>query len=141
MKRETFIRKKEQELEKYGERMRKTVKRYGSFSRVTAETNNRKGRAAAAGEAVLRALDALCETAAKKNLVQGGVGWLISEEMKKDDNGKKIYTYEVGFSALSTDREYTDEQIKEELNKTWEKMMMEVNERYPEEEGHEKEKG
>ena len=137
MKRETFLRKKEQDLDAYGKRMRNTYKRYGRFVRVKAEKNNRTGREAAAGKAVLQALDALCETAAQKPLAMGGVGWHISELKTKDENGKSEFTYEVGFSALSLDREYTDEQIKEELNQTWEKMQLEIDERYPEEAAHE----
>ena len=133
MKRETFIRKKEQELEKYGNRLRNTYKRYARFVKVKAETNNRKGRETAAGRAVLQALDALCETAAQKRLVPKGLQWSISEIKSKDENGKKEFEYEIGFSALSYDREYTDEQVQKELDETWKKMMMDVNERYPEE--------
>ena len=133
MKRETFVAKREKELEKYGERLRKTYKRYGKFVRVTAEMNNRAGRVKAAGEAVLQALDELCKAAAEKPLVAQGLQWSIAEDKKKDANGKSVFTYEIGFSALSMDREYTDEQIQEELKRTWEKMQMEINERYPEE--------
>ena len=133
MKRETFIAKKEKELIRYGERMRKTYKRFGRYVRVQAERNNRKGRAEAAGECVLQALDALCETAAQKPLVAGGTVWHITEEKLKDDNGESVVVYEVGFSALSSVREYTDEQIKAEMDDTWKKMMREVDERFPEE--------
>ena len=133
MKRETFIAKREKELMKYGERLRNTYKRYGQFVRVKAETNNRKGREIAAGKAVLQALDALCETAAKKPLAEKGLIWAISEKKYKDENGVNVFEYEIGFNALSYDHEFTEEQIQEELKRTWEIMQKEIDERFPEE--------
>lgn len=132
MKKETFVRKKERELAKYGERMRNTYKRYAKFVRVEAE-NNRKARVNAAGEAVLRALDTLCETAGQVPLVKGGLIWHITEQKNKDANGKAKFVYEIGFSALSSVREFTEEQIRQELDETWKKMQIEIDERFPEE--------
>ena len=132
MKKETFVKLKEKELDEYCKRLRNTYKRYAKFVRVTSE-NNRKARVNAAGEAVLRALDALCETAGQVALVKGGLVWRISEEKNKDENGKVIFVYEIGFSALSSVREYTEEQIGKELAETWQKMQMEIDERFPEE--------
>ena len=134
MKKETFVKRKEAELARYEKRMRNTYKRFGRYVRVQAEMNNRKGRAAAAGEAVLQALDALVETAGQVPLVKYGLMWQISEEKNKDENGKKVFVYEIGFSAVSRVREYTDEQIQEELDETWKRMEMEIAERFPEEE-------
>ena len=139
MKRETFVRKKEKELAAYGERLRKTYKRYARFVRVQAETTNRAGREKAAGKAVLQALDVLCQTAAEKPLVRGGLNWRISEEKSKDGNGRTQIVYEIGFSAVSSEREFSEEQIAEELKKTWEKMDMEIQERFPEAEDEKQE--
>lgn len=139
MKRETFVRKKEKELAAYGERLRKIYKRYGQYVRVTAETTNRAGRERAAGKAVLQILDMLVETAGKVPLVKGGLNWAISEQKIRDESGKKQIVYEIGYSALSREHEYSEEQIAEELKRTWEKMEMEIKERFPEAEDEKQE--
>ena len=133
MKKETFVRQKQKELEKYGERLRKQNRAY--MQEVSAfAVNQRRSRAAALGECALQAMDHLRGLAKTKPLMNGSLEYMIREKKVEDPDGKKGFEYTVAYRVVSYEKAFTEEQITEELNKTWEKMQMEIDERFPEDE-------
>ncbi len=133
MTREEKIRSDGETLEKYKEQLQNTAKAYmQTFSAFSV--NQRKSRAAAAGECVLKALDEVKGLIKTKPMKAGTLDFIINEVKVKDPDGKKGWRYEISYRMVSYERKYTDEEIKKELEETAAKLKAETEEMFPEEE-------
>lgn len=132
MKRETFVKLKEKELDGYRKRLEKEHNAYmQTFSAFAI--NQRRSRAAAIGECALKAMDEVRGLAKTKRLMNGSLEYMITEQKVQDEDGRKGFQYSVSYRVVSMEKAFTPERIEEELKKTWEKMQMEIDERFPQE--------
>ena len=120
-------------LKAYEKRMRTTMKNHGKRFDAFA-INQRKSREAALGACALKALDAVRELMREKQLEPGTLWFMISESPVKDENGKKAFHCSVMYSVTGLEPAFTEEEIREEIENTFEKMMRETDELYPVEE-------
>ena len=130
MTREQKIRKDGKALKKYADRLRKERKTYIQTFEAYA-VNQRKSRAAAIGECALQAMDEVRGLAKIKPLVDGTLEYLITEEKVQDPDGRRGFHCAVTFRVVSQEAAHTDEWIKAEIEKTFEKMMAETDEMFP----------
>ena len=130
MTREQKIRKDGKALKKYADRLRKERKTYIQTFEAYA-VNQRKSRAAAIGECALQAMDEVRGLAKIKPLVDGTLEYLITEEKVQDPDGRRGFHCAVTFRVVSHEAAHTDEWIKAEIEKTFEKMMAETDEMFP----------
>lgn len=124
-------------LKQYKKRMQNTMKNYGQRFNAFA-VNQRRSREAALGACALKALDSVRELMRTKELEPGTLWFMITESPCEDENGKKAFHCEVMYSVTSFEPAYTEEEIQKELEETFEKMMRETDQMYPEEEQDEK---
>ena len=127
------IRDDSKALKEYAKRMRNTMKNYGQTFDAFA-VNQRKSREAALGACALKALDAVRELMRQKNLEPGSLWFMISESALKDEAGKKTFHCKVMYSVTALEPAYTEEEIRTELEKTFEKYMSETDKLFPAEE-------
>lgn len=133
MTREEKIREDGESLKQYEERLRKTKKAYHQEFRAFA-INQRRSRALALGECCLKAMDEVRGLNRTKPLIPGTLDYLINEQKVTDADGVKGFSCVVAYRVVSEEPEYTDEWIKNEIAETFEKMMIETDEMFPQEE-------
>ena len=139
MTREQKIRKDSKALKKYKERLKKERKRYiQTFDAFSI--NQRKSREIALGVCALKALDAVRELNKVKPLVKGTLEFVISEQKVIDPDSKKGFHCSVTFAVASEEAAHEPEWIEKEVEHTFELMMQETDEMFPEEAEDEKEK-
>lgn len=132
MTREQKIRKDSKALKKYKERLKKERKRYiQTFDAYSI--NQRRSRQAALGACALKALDAVRELNKVKPLVKGTLEFVISEQKVIDPDGKKGFHCSVTFAVASEEAAHEPEWIEKEVEHTFELMMRETDEMFPEE--------
>ena len=138
MTREQKIRKDAKVLKKYEQRLRQEKKVYIQTFEAYA-VNQRRSRAAAIGECALQARDAVRGLSVTKDLVDGTLDYMIREEKVVDPDGKKGFHCAVTYKVMSNEPAHTDEWIQSEMEKTFEQLMQETDEMFPEEkeENHE----
>ena len=127
------IRDDGKKLKAYEKRMRDTMKNYGQKFDAFA-VNQRKSREAALGACAMKALDSVRELMRAKKLEPGTLWFMISESPLKDENNKKTFHCSVMYSITALEPAYTEEEIRKEIEETFEKMMRETDEMYPAEE-------
>lgn len=120
-------------LKDYEKRMRNTMKNEGQTFDAFA-INQRKSRELALGTCALKALDSVRELMRKKRLVPESLEFMISESPVKDENGKKAFHCRVMYKVTTFEPAYTEEEIRKEIEDTFEKMMRETDNLYPAEE-------
>ena len=126
-------------LKDYEKRMRNTMKNEGQAFDAFA-VNQRKSRELALGTCALKALDSVRELMRKKRLVPESLEFMISESPVQDENGKKAFHCRVMYKVTTFEPAYTEEEIRKEIEDTFEKMMRETDNLYPAEEEDETEK-
>lgn len=124
------IREDGKKLKEYEHRMRITMKKEGRTFDAFA-VNQRKSREAALGACALKALDSVRELMRSKELEPGSLEFMISECPTLDENGKKTFHCRVIYSVTTHERAYTDEEIRAEIEKTFEQMMRETDILFP----------
>ena len=133
MTREQKIRKDSKALKDYRKRLererRAYMKEFEAFS-----VNQRRSRAAAIGECVLQAMDDVRGLARVKDLVNGSLEYMFNEQKVQDPDGRKGFKYSVAYRVVSTEPAHSKEDIDKEIEETFEKMMMETDEMFPQEE-------
>lgn len=132
MTREQKIKKDSRDLKRYGERLRKEHKVYLQMYDAYA-VNQRRSRAAAIGECALQAMDGVRGLAKTKNLMDGSLEYMITEQKVRDPDGKIGFHETVTYRVVSMEKAHTEEWIQKELEETFEKMMLETDEMFPEE--------
>ena len=137
--RQAKIRKDSKALKKYAARLRKEKRVYIQQFDAYA-INQRKSREAALGACALKAIDAVRELWKVKPLIPGTLEYVIHEEKVKDEDGQKGFHCIVTFKVTSDEEAHSQEDIQKEIEATFEKMMRETDQMYPQEEDHEKEK-
>ena len=130
MTREQKIKKDSKALQKYGDRLRRERKVYMQMFDAYA-VNQRRSRAAAIGACALRAMDEVRALAKTKPLMDGSLEYMITEQKVMDPDGRKGFHCTVTFRVVSQEDAHSEEWILQELEKTFEKMMMETDELYP----------
>lgn len=133
MTREQKIKKDSKALQKYAQRLKNEHKVYLRIFDAYA-VNQRRSRAAAIGECALQAMDAVRGLAKVKPLMDGSLEYLITEQKVKDPDGKTGFHCSVTFRVVSAEKAHDDEWIQKELEETFEKMMRETDEMFPQEE-------
>lgn len=126
------IRRDGRALVKYRERLENTRKTYMQTFEADA-INQRKSREAALGACALKAIDAARELAKAKKLADGTLDYMVSEQKMMDPDGKIWFHCSVAFHVTSQERAFSDAEINKEIMDTFERMMMETDEMYPEE--------
>ncbi len=128
--RQVKIRRDSKALKKYAKRLREERKIYHqTFDAFSI--NQRRSREAALGACALKALDEVRGLRKTKPLV-GGLEFLIHEQKVEDPDGKKGFHYAVTYYVTSDERAHSDEDIQAEIEQTFERMMMETDELFPE---------
>ena len=131
MTREQKIRKDSKALKNYATRLKNEHKVYiQTFSAYAV--NQRRSRAAAIGECALQAMDEVRGLAKQKQLLDGSLEYMITEQKVQDPDGRKGFHCSVTYRVISAEKAHTEEWIREELDRTFEKMMMETDEMFPE---------
>ena len=131
MTREQKIKKDSKALQNYAKRLKNEHKVYMQMYDAYA-VNQRRSRAAAIGECALQAMDGVRGLAKTKQLLDGSLEYMITEQKVQDVDGRKGFHCSVTYRVVSAEKAHTEEEIKEELEKTFEKMMMETDEMFPE---------
>ena len=139
MTREQKIKRDSKALKKYKEKLKKERKRYVQTFETYA-INQRRSREAALGACCLKALDAVRELKKTKPLINGTLEYVISEQKVIDPDEKKGFHCSVTFAVASEEDAHTDEWIEKEIADTFERMMKETDEMFPEEAEDEKER-
>ena len=67
-------------------------------------------------------------------VMDGSLEYLITEQKLQDPDGLKRFHCSVTFRVVSQEKAHTDEEIRQEIEKTFDKMMMETDEMFPPEE-------
>lgn len=131
MTREQKERKDQKTIQKYAEKMRKQGKAYmQTFSAFAI--NQRRSRAAAAGECVLQAMDAVRGLSRTKPLKDGTLDYMINEKKVQDPDGRKGFQYEITYRVVSYERAFTDDQIRKGTEELAEKLRKETEEMFAE---------
>ena len=130
MTREQKIRRDGKALKKYEEKLKKQHKVYmQQFSAYSV--NQRRSRAACVGELCLQAIEHVRELNRVKQLMEGSLDYMVQEQKVRDPDGKKFFEYKVAYRVVSMEKAYTDEEIRKEIESTFEKMMAETDEMFP----------
>ena len=140
MTKEQKIKKDSKALQKYGQRLRTEHKVYMQMFDAYA-VNQRKSRAAAIGACALEAMDEVRGLAKTKPLMDGSLEYMITEQKMIDPDGIKGFHCTVTYRVVSAEKAHSEEWIQKELEETFEKMMKETDEMFPEEAEREKETG
>lgn len=96
-----------------------------------------RNRVTAIGETVLKLLEDLHNKQAEQELkghklLDGTLFWLIEEARVKDTDGKKGYRYTIAYFVKCDEAKYTEDEIKKEIQETYELMKQETDEMYSE---------
>ena len=124
------IREDGKKLKEYEHRLRITMKKAGQRFDAFA-VNQRKSREAALGACALKALDSVRELMRSRELEPNSLEFMITECPTLDENGKKTFHCSVLYSVTTHERAYTDDEIKAEIEKTFEQMMRETDMLFP----------
>ena len=122
------------EVEEALKAYRKTLENESIMYHQTFEAyaeNNRRSRELALGTCALKAMDAVRVLQKTKKLI-GGLEFLIAEKPEKDAGGKKIFHDSVTFYVQGAEKAHSKEDIDKEIEETFEKMMRETDEMFPE---------
>lgn len=130
------IREDSKALKKYAKRLRDERKTYEQKFEAYS-INQRKSRALALGSCALKAIDAVRELAKVKPLVAGTLEYVMNEQKVTDEAGAKGFYCSVIFHVVSDEPAHDPEDIRKEIEETFEKMMRETDAMYPPEEKHE----
>ena len=106
---------------------------------VARAINNRRARALAAGECVLKAMDAVREASKTNKLMTGSLMWMIDEKVIYPVPGakdRKEFEYEVMFQVATDKPAYTQERIEELVGDLTYKLQLETDEMFPEDGGN-----
>ena len=129
MTREQKIRKDGKALKKYEKRLRNEKKVYSQTFEVLA-INQRKSRELALGTCALQALDKVRELNKVKPLI-GELYFNIGERKEQDAGGRDVFHCSVTFHVMSDEAAHDPEDIKKEIEQTFERMMRETDEMFP----------
>lgn len=118
-------------LAKYKERLINTTKTYMQTYEADA-INQRRSRVMALGTCALKALDGARGLAKTKQLADGSLEYMINEQKIVDPDGRIGFHCSVTFKVGSLERAFTDQEIDREIEDTFERMMAETDELFPE---------
>ena len=136
MNKKQKIKKDRQTLKRYEQKLRKKPKEHCIGAEVYS-TTDRKSRALALGECALQAMEQLHELQAQREkdqhpLINGSLYWLLNEQKVKDSDGKKGFHYQVIVNVQSAEPFYTEDELREELHKTYLQFKAETEEMFGE---------
>lgn len=118
-------------LKKYEQRLKDEAKVYHQTVEAYSE-NNRRSRELTLGTCALKALDAVRELRNVKPLV-GELYFNIGEKPEEDKGGRKIFHCSVTYHVTSAEKAHSEDDVRKEIEDTFEKMMRETDEMFPEE--------
>ena len=123
-------------LKRNEQKMRKRPKEHRIGAEVYS-TTDRKSRALALGECAIQVMEQFHELQAEREkdkhpLINGSLFWQIKEQKVKDTDGKKGFHYQVMLSVQSAEPYYTEEELREELRKTYLQFKAETEEMFGE---------
>ena len=131
MTRDQKLKRDKKTLEKYAKRLKEARRCY--IQTVTAiAVNQRKSRRVAAGECVLQAMDQVRALAKTKMLMDGSLEFMITEKKLIDPDGKKGFEYGVTYKVTSWEPNYTEDEIRENVEKLAKQLQEETDEMFPE---------
>ena len=130
MKKSTKIRKDRAQLKAYEKRLMNEKMMYSKMFEIYC-VNQRKSREAGMGYLVLQAMDDVRALAKKKTLI-GELYFTISEQKVRDEAGKVGFHSAVEYHVLSNEPAHDPEDVKKEIEETWERMKRETDEMYAE---------
>lgn len=84
------------------------------------------------GECVLKLYDELVKLNREKTLLEGTLFWSIARQRLKDDDGKKGFRFAVAWHVKSDEDYYSEEEIREEIERTRKQFEEETVELYDE---------
>ena len=136
MRKEQKIKKDQHTIAKYMKRLKGMRKEICRKAEVYSQGGHRN-RVTAIGEAVLKLLDDFNKQQADlnirgKKMLDGTLFWLFEEQKVKDTDGKTGYRYTIGYLVKTSEPKYTEEEIQQELEETYQKMKAETEEMYGE---------
>lgn len=133
MTREQKIKKDAKALKEYRKRLEKERVVYHKEFKLVA-VNRKVSRQNALGACLMKAMEDVQQLKIIKRLVPGSLYYIANEIKVKDPNGRKGFLEIVTYYVMSEEKAHTEEQINEEIKKTFEKMMAETDEMFPQEE-------
>ena len=136
MRKEQKIKKDQHTIAKYMKRLKGMRNEICRKAEVYSQGGHRN-RVTAIGEAVLKLLDDFNKQQADlnirgKKMLDGTLFWLFEEQKVKDTDGKTGYRYTIGYLVKTSEPKYTEEEIQQELEETYQKMKAETEEMYGE---------
>ena len=100
-------------------------------------TTDRRSRALALGECALQVMENFHKLQKEREesrhpLIEGSLFWMLKEDKVKDTDGKKGFRYRVMLKVQSQEPYYTEDEIREELHKTYLQFKAETEEMFGE---------
>ena len=136
MRKEQKIKKDRHTIAKYMKRLQNERKEISRKATVYSQGGHRN-RVNAIGESVLKLLDDFNKQQADLNIrgqkmLDGTLFWLFEEQKVKDTDGIKGYRYTIGYMVKTSEPKHTEQEIQEELEKTYQLLKNETEEMYGE---------
>ena len=136
MRKEQKIKKDRHSIAKYMKRLRGMRAEICRKAEVYC-TGGHRQRVNAIGESVLKLLADFNEQQAElakrgQKMLDGTLFWLVEEQRVKDTDGKKGYRYRIAYMVKTSEPKYTEAEIQQELEETYQKMKAETEEMYGE---------
>ena len=136
MRKEQKIKKDQHTIAKYMKRLQNERKEICRKAEVYSQGGHRN-RVNAIGESVLKLLDDFDKQQADlarrgQKMLNGTLFWLFEEQKVKDTDGIKGYRYTIGYMVKTSEPKHTEQEIQEELEKTYQLLKAETEEMYGE---------
>ena len=136
MNKKQKIKRDKQTLKRYEQKMRKRPKDHTIGAEVYSGTD-RRSRALALGECALQVMENFRglqkeREEARHPLIEGSLFWMLKEDKVKDTDGRKGFHYRVMLKVQSAEPYYTEDEIREELHKTYLQFKAETEEMFGE---------
>lgn len=136
MRKEQKIKKDRHTIAKYMKRLQNERKEICRKAQVYSLGGHRN-RVTAIGEAVLKLLDDFYKQQGDlkirgQKMLDGTLFWLFEEQKVKDTDGKKGYRYTIGYMVKTSEPKHTEQEIQEELERTYQLLKNETEEMYGE---------
>ena len=136
MRKEQKIKKDQHTIAKYMKRLQNERKEICRKAEVYSQGGHRN-RVNAIGESVLKLLDDFNKQQADlairgQKMLNGTLFWLFEEQKVKDTDGIKGYRYTIGYMVKTSEPKHTEQEIQEELEKTYRLLKAETEEMYGE---------
>ena len=136
MNKKQKIKRDKQTLKRYEQKLRRRPKDHTIGAEVYTDTD-RKSRALGLGECALQVMENLEKLQKekleeKRPLIEGSLFWMLKEEKVKDTDGRKGFHYRAMIKVQSSEPYYTEDEIREELHKTYLQFKAETEEMFGE---------